>query len=82
VVRFDRAMATDSYSVTGSKENVPQDLKLQEVRDGGRTFVFTGTVAAGRAYTFGINGGGRSGFRSADGVPALPMLLRFTTRER
>ncbi len=82
VLRFDRAMAKDSFSVTGSKENVPEGLKLKEVRDDGRTFVFTGTVAAGRAYAFGINGGGRTGFRSTEGVPALPMQLRFTTRAK
>ena len=82
VLRFDRPMRTDSYSVTGSKDNVPTGLKLKEVRDDGRTFVFTGTVEAGRAYVVGINGGGRSGFRTAEGVAALPVQVRFTTRAK
>lgn len=82
VLRFDRAMVPDSYSVTGPKENVPAGMRLREVRDEGRTFVFTGTVEAGRAYVVGINGGGRTGFRATDGTAALPMAIRFTTRAK
>jgi hypothetical protein len=82
VVEFDRAMRTDAYSVIivdGTFPPVDRERRTGFDREG-KVFTLPIRVGAGQEYAFGLNGMGHEGFRSADGVPLAPLVVRFTTR--
>lgn len=79
-VTFDREMAK-GFSWTGGGPAYPPlvEGKRPFWRDE-RTAVLPVCLSTGRFYRVGINSKSHRNFRSADGVPALPSVITFTTR--
>lgn len=80
-LKFSAAMNRTGYSVVGAPEDVPTDMKLVSVSEDGRNWVFSGTVEAGRSYRVGLNSANFSSFRSVEGVPLKPAVIRFTVEK-
>lgn len=79
-VTFDQPMATNSVSFT-----TPEGLAaypscaveaLRQSSDG-RTYSMRCVAQPGKAYAVGLNGGAYRNFRSSEGTPAMPAVLRF-----
>lgn len=79
-VTFDRDMS-DGFSWTGGGPNYPPAAEGKKVvwRDR-RTCVLPVKLEPGRYYRVGVNSTSYRNFRSADGVPARPSAIYFTTR--
>src|SRR5437588_4373392 len=78
-VTFDRDMDA-GFSWTGGGPEFPgKENGRAQWRDK-RTCVLPVKVEAGRFYRVGINAPSFRSFRSADGVPAIPSAILFTTK--
>ncbi len=79
-VTFDRDMAS-GFSWTGGGSNHPPVIDGQRPywRDT-RTAILPVKLEPGRFYRVGINSKSHQNFRGADGVPALPAMIYFTTQ--
>ena len=81
VVTFDAAMKTDGFSVLGAEGGTLPEFVGDEpfsFRDG-KTFVLRVKLSAGTAYAVALNSARRQGFKSADGTPLAPTVIRFRT---
>ncbi len=79
-VTFDRDMA-GGFSWTGGGPEFPQSPEGQKARwRDKRTCVLPVSLEAGKFYRVGINAPSFRNFRSAEGTPAIPSEIRFTTR--
>ncbi|MFO0782805.1 MAG: DUF4932 domain-containing protein [Phycisphaerales bacterium] len=78
-LEFDRAMRTDSFSITGSKDDVPANIKLVRTENDGKVWIFSCTMAPGRTYTIGLNSPKFQGFKASNGTPLEPVRIRFST---
>ena len=76
---FDRDMNTDSFSWCGGGPNFPKATGKPKWIDR-RTCVLPVELEVGRAYRLALNWGRFQGFRSADGLPAVPTAVYFCTR--
>ena len=79
-VTFDQDMG-DTMSWTGSgAEHPPSPEGAQGYWRDKRTCVLPVALQAGHLYRVGINSKSYQNFRSADGVPAIPTAISFTTQ--
>ncbi len=84
VVVFDTAMKTDGYSVlevggSAFPEMVGDDpIAFTDER----TLVVQVKLLPGTAYAFALNSERRQGFKSVEGTPLAPTIIRFTTGGR
>lgn len=78
VVRFDRDMDRSSYSFIGGGPTFP-DLAGKPVWRSARECVLPIRLAAERDYRIGLNNADQAGFRSVDGTPLEPVVIRFRT---
>ncbi len=80
-VTFDRPMQRDSYSFTSTDvAGYPDCDPRPQVSADGRTSTLRCTASAGKAYAVGINYGRFRNFVGANGTPARPEVIRFSTR--
>ncbi len=82
VVTFDRRMQDRSWSVVtlGTPELMPKTagpLRYDATR---RVFTMPVQLEPGKEYRFGLNGGKYQNFRSAEGIPLSPVVVRFKTK--
>jgi methionine-rich copper-binding protein CopC len=80
VVRFDRAMRDQSWSIVGSKENTPAMTGAPKYDAERKTLTVPMQLEPGKTYRFSLNGVSKEGFKSAEGVPLEPYEVTFTTR--
>lgn len=79
-VTFDRDMAK-GFSWTGGGTNCPAGVAgLSPFWRDARTAVYPVQLQPGRYYRIGVNSKSRRNFKSADGVPAQPSSIYFTTK--
>lgn len=80
-VAFPSDMRTDSYSVVVVEGGtVPEAVGSDPYTfRGARTFVMSVKLAPNTAYAFGLNSDRRQGFKTADGTPLPPTVIRFRT---
>lgn len=79
-VTFDRDMG-GGFSWTGGGPDYPPGVPGQKAHwSDKRTCVMPVKLAAGHYYRVGINSTSYQNFRSANGVPARPSAIYFTTR--
>ena len=82
VIRFDRAMRDQSWSLVGSKEQLPE-ITGQIAYDSARKVLEVPVrLEPGRTYTFSLNSERFQGFTSADGFPLAPVPVQFSTARR
>jgi DNA-binding CsgD family transcriptional regulator len=81
-VTFDRPMRPGGYSfIMRDRQSFPTCGKAPVRSADGRAFSLECVVAAGRTYEVGFNNDRSRNFVGlADGVPATPAVLRFSTR--
>lgn len=77
-IRFDRTMATKSWSFVGSKEDVPEMVGQPSWSGDGTSLKAKIRLVPGRTYHFWLNSERFQGFRSADGTPLEPVEVQFT----
>lgn len=79
-VTFSRPMKRQSYSfVALDMVTYPDCAKTPRQSSDNRSFELDCTLKPGRSYAIGLNYASFRNFRSMDGAPAEPMVLRFTT---
>ncbi len=78
VVVFDRKMTKDSHSFCGGGETFPKLLGRPKWEDD-KTVVLEVELQPDREYHIGLNAPSFRNFRSADGVPLVPVQWTFTT---
>ncbi|NLX12461.1 MAG: Ig-like domain-containing protein [Phycisphaerales bacterium] len=81
LVVFDEAMKTDGYSILQVGDGAfPEMTGEQPVRfTDERTLVIQVKLSPQTAYAVALNSEQRRGFKSADGTPLVPTVIRFTT---
>ena len=80
-VTFDRDMSRGGWSWTGGGPDYPPIPEGQKPSyRGKRTCVLPVKLEPGHYYRVGINSKSHRNFRSADGVPARPSAIYFTTK--
>jgi hypothetical protein len=80
VITFDRAMKDKSWSVVGSKTDVPAITETPRYDDTRKQLTLRVKLEPGRAYRIALNSAKNQGFVSADGVVLEPVVYTFTTR--
>lgn len=78
-LEFDQPMRTDTYSITGSVQDLPADIKVVHTENDGRVWHLRMSPEPGRTYSIGLNGGKFRGFKSRDGVALEFVMIRITT---
>ena len=81
-VEFDRPMKDQSWSVVGSKADLPSITGKPSYDRARKVLTLPVALEPGRSYRFGLNDGQRNGFQSEQGVPLAPVLVEFRTRAR
>jgi len=81
VITFDRAMKDKSWSVVGSKADVPAISGTPRYDGACKQLTLTVKLEPGRSYRIGLNSARNQGFVSADGCVLEPVLYTFTTRQ-
>lgn len=81
VIEFDRAMDTQSHSVTITDVEFPPIDKSRTIGfdKTGKKFTLPVKLAPGKSYGFGLNGPNFEGFKSKEGVVLPAVVVRFTT---
>jgi hypothetical protein len=82
VVRFDRAMRDQSWSLVGSKEQLPEITGQISYDAARKVLTVPVRLEPGRTYTFSLNSERFQGFTSADGIPLAPVPVQFSTAKR
>lgn len=82
VIRFDRAMRDQSWSLVGSKEQLPEITGPLSFDSARKVLTVPVRLEPGRTYTFSLNSDRFQGFTSADGIPLSPVPVRFSTAKR
>jgi hypothetical protein len=81
---FDRPMGQKGYSFTENPEH--PELSPKKTGKVGwvdqNVFVVEVALEPNHAYAFGINSPQHMNFKSADGVPAIPSVVQFRTRQK
>lgn len=77
-VTFDEDMDTAGYSLTGGGSSFPKLLGKPVWRTA-RVFALAVRLEPDHAYQMGINSQSHQNFRSAQGVPVVPVSLAFKT---
>jgi hypothetical protein len=81
-VTFDKPMTDQSWSwVRSSSNDFPESTGEVHYLDNMKTCVMPVKLEAGKKYTVWFNTANYQNFKDADGRPAEPHLLTFTTRE-
>jgi len=83
VVTFDRPMRDKSWSVVtlGSRDQMPKGTGPVGYDAARRVFTMPVQLQPGKEYRFGLNAEQFLGFRSAEGIPLAPIVVRFKTRQ-
>ncbi len=83
VVTFDRPMRDKSWSVVtlGTPELMPKSAGPLRYNGSRNVFTMPVQLLPGKEYRFGLNGGKYQNFRSAEGIPLAPVVVRFKTRQ-
>ena len=79
-VTFDRDMNTDGYSWCGGGETYPETTDSPKWFDK-RTCVLPVKLQPGKDYILGINARDFRNFKSAEGVPVVPVVYTFKTKQ-
>jgi len=79
-VTFDRDMNTDGYSWCGGGETYPETTGSPKWIDK-RTCVLPVKLQPGKEYILGINARDFRNFKSAEGVPVVPVVYTFKTKQ-
>ncbi|MCY3002138.1 MAG: DUF4932 domain-containing protein [Planctomycetota bacterium] len=82
VIRFDRAMLDQAWSLVGSKEQMPEITGPLAYDAERKVLTVPVRLEPGRTYTFSLNSERNQGFKSADGVPLSPVPVQFSTAKR
>lgn len=82
VFHFDRVMLDQSWSLVGSKEQMPEITGALAYDSARKVLTVPVRLEAGRKYSFSLNGERSHGFKSADGVPLVPVPVQFSTAKR
>ena len=79
-VTFDQPMlpGSQSFVVGRTVAEFPKCLPYAAQSADGKTFTLDCVVEAGKEYWIGFNNERFQNFRSAQGVPATPAMLRFS----
>ena len=81
-VTFDKPMTDESWSwVRSSSNDFPESTGEVHYLDDLKTCVMPVQLEPGKKYTVWFNNSTYQNFKDADGRPAVPYLLNFTTRE-
>jgi hypothetical protein len=83
VVTFDRPMRNKSWAVVtlGSREQVPKSTGPVGYDATRKVFTMPVQLQPGQEYRFGLNAEKFLGFRSEEGIPLAPVVVRFKTRQ-
>ena len=83
VITFDRLMRDKSWSVVtlGTPEQMPKGAGPLRYDASRKVFTMPVELQPGREYHFGLNGGKYQNFRSIEGVPLTPVVVRFRTKQ-
>jgi DNA-binding CsgD family transcriptional regulator len=79
-VTFDQPMRASWSFVMRDPASYPNCGKTPAQSKDGRSFTLACRVEAGKAYWIGFNNARFQNFRSVDGVPATPAMLRFSAK--
>lgn len=79
VIRFDRAMLDQSWSIAGAPAEQPEITGKPAYDEQRTTLRVPIRLERGRSYRFWLNTEQKTGFKSADGVPLAPLEVTFTT---
>lgn len=80
VLEFDRPMMDGSWSITGSKDDVPEITGKPQYDAARKVLTIPVKLRAGRSYRIGLNSPTHSGFKSESGETLVPRTLLFATR--
>lgn len=83
VVTFDRPMRDKSWAVVtlGSREQVPKGTGPVGYDAARKVFTMPVELQPGKEYRFGLNAEQYLGFRSEEGIPLAPVVVRFKTKQ-
>lgn len=79
-ITFDRPMRDKSWSVVGSKQDVPEITGTPSYDRSRKELTLPVKLTPGRTYHIGLNGPTQAGFKSEDGEVLEPLVYTFTTR--
>jgi hypothetical protein len=82
VLRFDRPMRDQGWSIVGSPDDVPQLIGKPAYDAERKVLTVAMRLEPGRTYRFGLNSPRNQGFRAADGTPLEPLSIEFSTRKK
>lgn len=81
-VVFDQPMKDQSWSVVGTKTDLPRITGKPSYDRACKVLTLPVALEPGRSYRLGLNDVERTGFQSAQGVPLAPVVVEFRTRDR
>ncbi len=81
VIRFDRPMTDQSWSIVGKAEDQPKFGGTPSYDESKRVLTLAVTLEPGRSYKIQLNSATKQAFKSAEGVSLEPYVLRFSTRK-
>lgn len=79
---FDRPMMDGTWSVTGTKEEVPEIVGKPSYDADMRVLSIEVRLKPSTKYRIGLNDGSSAGFKAHDGTPLPRTVVTFTTRAR
>jgi hypothetical protein len=82
VVTFDRPMQDRSWAVVtlGSADQVPKGAGPVSYDATRKVFTMPVELQPAKEYVFGLNAEPYLGFRSQEGIPLAPVVVRFKTK--
>jgi DNA-binding CsgD family transcriptional regulator len=81
IIRFDRPMMRDSYSVVKvSSETFPDCLPKAQLSADGKSYTMRCSAKAGREYEIWFNRPPYMNFKSREGISAQPHRIRFRAK--
>ena len=81
-ITFDRPMMDQSWSIVGEGPNYPRIIGKPKYNSTRKILYVQVELKPDWHYEFSLNSEKYKGFRSEEGVPLIPVLIRFKTRKR
>lgn len=81
-ITFDRPMMEQSWSIVGEGPNYPRIIGKPKYDLARKILYIQVELKPDWHYEFSLNSEKHKGFRSEEGVPLIPVLIRFKTRKR
>lgn len=79
---FDRPMMDSTWSIGGTKDEVPEIVGKPSYDADMRVLTIEVRLKPSAKYRIGLNNGRNAGFKAHDGTPLPPTFVTFTTRSK